>query len=177
MHSDELENPFIENKGKLSSETGAPGLPSPEVGNEMEDQPSPIHDDSISEQNPNGDQLIIGENFGWHRPGNNVEEREFVHPPEDYPDGSMGTPLEDIILAETIPPDRQDGGMSAGYPPLRDDYLLPEPAVPVVQPEPTSMRGAPLFSTISNDLKYPEFDNRNGNLATQNKDIPEKPDD
>jgi hypothetical protein len=70
-------------------------------------------------------------------------------PPEGYPDEGMGTASEEAILAGEITPDLLDGGMSAGYPPLGDADLLPEPGVPIEKPDPAAMSGAPLFSTGS----------------------------
>jgi hypothetical protein len=74
---------------------------------------------------------------------------EFEQPPEDFPDGGMGTAAEEAGLADESIPEMTNGGMSAGYPPTRDDDLLPEPDVSVAKPEPAAMVGAPLFSSES----------------------------
>ena len=45
----------------------------------------------------------------------------YEEPPEDFPDGGMGTAAEEAMLADETPPEMEDSGMSAGYPPMRDD--------------------------------------------------------
>lgn len=70
---------------------------------------------------------------------------ENTRPPEDTPDDGMGTALEETLTAGETPPEMQDGGMSAGYPPVKDNDLPPEPSTPVIEPEPESMQGALLF--------------------------------
>ena len=102
---------------------------------------------------------------------NNDEYREktnYERPPEDQPDDGMGTGKEEVLMAEEIPPKLKNGGMSAGYPPLRDDDLLPEPAVPVVKPEPSSMREAPLFSPNAFEFPGPVS---GGVSPTQDEDL------
>ncbi len=70
-------------------------------------------------------------------------------PPEDYPDLGMGTAGEEVALAEEVPPELADGGMSAGYPPTRDEDLPPKPGAAIPKPDPAAMSGAPLFSAGS----------------------------
>jgi hypothetical protein len=82
--------------------------------------------------------------IGFEDENRNIPNYE--RPPVDQPDDGMGTASEEVISAEEISPEQKDGGMSAGYPPLKDEDLLPEPAVSVVKPIPSSMRQAPLFS-------------------------------
>jgi hypothetical protein len=78
-----------------------------------------------------------------------THEPDFDQPPEDCPDDGMGTIAEEALLADQIPPELMDGGMSAGYPPMRDEDLTPEPDVSMARPEPAAMSGAPLFSPES----------------------------
>ncbi len=75
----------------------------------------------------------------------NAPMEENTRPPEDTPDEGMGTALEEARAAGETPPEMQDGGMSAGYPPVKDDALPPEPSTPVIEPEPESIQGALLF--------------------------------
>jgi len=94
----------------------------------------------------------------------------YKKPPEDQPDDGMSTAREDALMGVEIPPELKDGGMSAGYPPLRDDDLLPEPSVPVVKPEPSSMRDAPIFSPYAFEFPEPGPVLDGGASPTQDED-------
>jgi hypothetical protein len=171
MHPDEVENQFADNKGKTSFDKGLPEQPSSEENTEKGDQPPPRQVDSNNRL-----PLIEIETLHEDRTVTIIETRDYICPQENYPDGSMRIPVEDIVLWKTMTPEKQDDGMSTGYPLIRDDDLLPEPAAAVIQPEPGSMRGAPLFSTMTYDLEYPVLNDGKENNKSEEKGIPEDPD-
>jgi hypothetical protein len=88
---------------------------------------------------------------GEHTPDQPLsgEIPEYEEPPEGFPDEGMGTAAEEALSADETSPEMEDGGMTAGYPPMRDEDLLPEPDVSIAKPEPAAMSGAPLFSPAS----------------------------
>jgi len=96
-------------------------------------------------------------------------------PPEDYPDVGMGTASEEALSADEISPEILDGGMSAGYPPMRDDDFAPEPKVPIAKPEPASMSGAPLFSPESFQPPGPSSGVSGGGAPTPDAEHPANP--
>lgn len=102
-------------------------------------------------------------------------EPDFDQPPEDFPDDGMGTAAEEALLADQIPPELMDHGMSAGYPPMRDEDLTPEPDVSMARPEPAAMSGAPLFSPESFGPPDPLSGVAGGATPVQGAEHPAKP--
>ncbi len=130
---------------------------------EMAEEARPLEATSV------GDLLEDGEGF----PSEN--EPMLAKPPADYPDGGMRTAVEDLEMAGDIPPELEDGGMSAGYPPVRDDDLAPTDS-PLVEPDPALLEGIQGLSAASFRDPSPvadlEFDR---DLVTDGEDAPAHP--
>jgi hypothetical protein len=102
-------------------------------------------------------------------------ETDFYQPLEEYPDDGMGTAAEEAFMVDSISPELMDGGMSAGYPPTRDEDLTPSPYVSIEKPEPSAMSGAPIFSPESFEPPDPFSDTSDREELIQNAEHLAKP--
>ncbi len=96
-------------------------------------------------------------------------------PPEEMPDGGIGTAREEWdTIPETDPKLDDDFGMSAGYPIINDYAIHQDPGNPLDEmetPPKEAMQGAPIFSGVEYDLPSP-ISNTMSKPQSQNEALP-----